>query len=387
MLLGRKRGSDAGAGRSRLWTLLALLIAALALAAAGCGGDDDEASDTGGSAAEGSIWVLLPDSASSDRWEKDDRRFFEEAFKAEGVEYNIVNAEGDANTQLQQAEQAINAGAKVILLVNLSPESGATIIQNARDADVKVVDYDRLTAAGPGADVYVSFDNVKVGQTMADTVGPVIDELDVDKPKVVMMNGGPTDNNSKLFKEGYNETGDYAVSKKAEAGEWEVAADQDVPDWDNQQALTLFEQILVANDNDVDAVFAANDGIAGSVISALKSANAGPIPVSGQDATAAGIQNILAGLQTMTVYKPIEAEANAAAAAAIALLNGEDVSALTGEWETLSINNGEADLPYIALAPIAVTKDNVADTVIEDGFRTWEEICTGEFEQYCPADR
>jgi D-xylose transport system substrate-binding protein len=387
LLLGRKRGSDAGAGRSRLWTLLALLIAALALAAAGCGGDDDEASDTGGSAAEGSIWVLLPDSASSDRWEKDDRRFFEEAFKAEGVEYNIVNAEGDANTQLQQAEQAINAGAKVILLVNLSPESGATIIQNARDADVKVVDYDRLTAAGPGADVYVSFDNVKVGQTMADTVGPVIDELDVDKPKVVMMNGGPTDNNSKLFKEGYNETGDYAVSKKAEAGEWEVAADQDVPDWDNQQALTLFEQILVANDNDVDAVFAANDGIAGSVISALKSANAGPIPVSGQDATAAGIQNILAGLQTMTVYKPIEAEANAAAAAAIALLNGEDVSALTGEWETLSINNGEADLPYIALAPIAVTKDNVADTVIEDGFRTWEEICTGEFEQYCPADR
>ena len=386
MLRGKKRTSAGGARRSQLWTLLTLLVAVLALAAAGCGGDDDEGAGTTGGSADGSIWVLLPDSASSDRWEKDDRRFFEAAFKAEGVEYNIVNAEGDANTQLQQAEQAINAGAKVILLVNLSPESGATIIQNARDADVKVVDYDRLTAAGPGADVYVSFDNVKVGQTMADTVGPVIDELD-GTPKVVMMNGGPTDNNSKLFKEGYNETGDFAVSKKVAAGDWEVAADQDVPDWDNQQALTLFEQILVANDNDVDAVFAANDGIAGSVISALKSANAGPIPVSGQDATAAGIQNILAGLQTMTVYKPIEAEANAGAAAAIALLNGEDVSALTGEWEMLSINNGEADLPYIALAPIAVTKDNVADTVIKDGFRTWEEICTGEFEQYCPANR
>ncbi len=386
-MLGRKRGSDTGARRSRLWALLALLVAALALAAAGCGGDDDEgAGTTGGSAAEGSIWVLLPDSASSDRWEKDDRRFFEEAFSAEGVEYNIVNAEGDANTQLQQAEQAINAGAKVILLVNLSPESGATIIENARDADVKVVDYDRLTASGAGADVYVSFDNVKVGQTMADTVGPVIDELD-GTPKVAMMNGGPTDNNSKLFKQGYNETGDFAVKTKVAAGDWALAADQDVPDWDNQQALTLFEQLLVANDNDIDAVFAANDGIAGSVISALKSANAGPIPVSGQDATASGIQNILAGLQTMTVYKPIEAEAKAAAAAAIALLNGEDVSALSGEWENLTINNGENDLPYIALAPIAVTKDNVADTVIADGFRTWEEICTGEFEQYCPADR
>jgi D-xylose transport system substrate-binding protein len=287
-------------GRSR-WLLLALavLVAAFSVAAAGCGDDDDDeagatGADTtattdegdGGGEADGSIWVLLPDSASSDRWEKDDRRFFEAAFDEAGVEYNIVNAEGDASTQLQQAEQAINAGAKVILLVNLSSESGATIIETAREADVQVVDYDRLTAAGAGADVYVSFDNVRVGQTMADTVGPVIDDLDAETPKVVMMNGGPTDNNSKLFKEGYNETGDYAVSKKVDAGEWELVADQDVPDWDNQQALTLFEQILVANDNAVDAVFAANDGIAGAVISALQSANAGPIPVSGQDATA-----------------------------------------------------------------------------------------------------
>ena len=263
-------------GRSRrfaLTLLLVLLAFALATTAAACGGDDDDdeaaadttaadtsGDDTGAAAADGSIWVLLPDSASSDRWEKDDRRFFEEAFGEAGVEFNIVNAEGDAGTQLQQAEQAINAGAKVILLVNLSSESGATIIDAARDADVKVVDYDRLTAAGSGADVYVSFDNVKVGQTMADTVGPVIDELGKPEPQVVMMNGGPTDNNSKLFKEGYNETGDFAVSKKVEAGDWEVVADQDVPDWDNQQALTLFEQILVANDNKVDAVFAANDG-------------------------------------------------------------------------------------------------------------------------------
>jgi D-xylose transport system substrate-binding protein len=385
-----------GGARKLLVLLAALLIALLALTAAGCGGDDDdeeEAGDTAaatgeeGGGAEGSIWVLLPDSASSDRWEKDDRRFFTEAFDEAGVEYNIVNAEGDANTQLSQAEQAINAGAKVILLVNLSSESGATIVETARDADVKVVDYDRLTAAGPGADVYVSFDNVAVGQAMADTVGPVIDELEVEAPKVVMMNGGPTDNNSKLFKEGYNESGDFAVSTKVEAGDWELAADVDVPDWDNQQALTLFEQTLVSNNNDIDAVFAANDGIAGAVVSALKSAGQEPLPLSGQDATAAGIQNILAGWQTMTVYKPIKAEADAAAQAAIALLNGEDVSQLEGDWENLTINNGEADLPYIALQPIPVTKDNIADTVIADGFRTWEEICTGEFEQFCPEDR
>jgi D-xylose transport system substrate-binding protein len=395
-----RRRADTPSAGTRPWRLLLLaaLVAALAVVAGGCGGDDDDggeaagtgdttAETTGGEGGDGSIWVLLPDSASSDRWEKDDRRFFEAAFDEAGVEYNIVNAEGDASTQLQQAEQAINAGAKVILLVNLSSESGATIIDTAREADVKVIDYDRLTAAGSGADVYVSFDNVRVGQTMADTVGPVIDDLDVEKPKVVMMNGGPTDNNSKLFKQGYNETGDFAVSKKVEAGEWELVADQDVPDWDNQQALTLFEQILVANSNDVDAVFAANDGIAGAVISALQSANAGPIPVSGQDATANGIQNILAGRQTMTVYKPIKAEAEAAAAVAVALLNGEDVESVEGDWEMQSINNGETDLPYIALEPIAVTKDNIADTVIADEFRTWDEICTGEFEQYCPEDR
>ena len=152
------------------WLALVLLVTALAVVAAGCGGDDDEAGGDG----EGSIWVLLPDSASSDRWEEDDRRFFEEKFTAEGIEHNIVNAEADAATQLQQAEQAINEGAKVILFVNLSAESGATIIETAREADVKVVDYDRLTTAGEGADVYVTFDNVRVGQAMADTVGPVI---------------------------------------------------------------------------------------------------------------------------------------------------------------------------------------------------------------------
>ena len=379
----RRLDASSRKGAPRLLAFLVGMVAVFALLAVGCGGDDDG----GGGSGDGSIWVLLPDSASSDRWEKDDRRYFEAAFKEAGVEYNIVNAEGDASTQLNQAEQAINADAKVILLVNLSSESGATIIDNAREADVKVVDYDRLTAAGSGADVYVSFDNVKVGQAMADTVGPVIDKLTASPKRVVMMNGGPTDNNSKLFKQGYNESGDFAVKTKAAAGDWQVVADQDVPDWDNQQALTLFEQILVAQKNNVDAVFAANDGIAGSVISALQSAGVGKIPVSGQDATAPGIQNILAGFQTMTVYKPIKAEADAAAAAALALLNDEDVKELTGDFEVMSINNGEADLPYIALTPIAVTKANIADTVIADGFRTWAEICTGTYEKFCPADR
>jgi len=342
----------------------------------------DEGDDSGdtATAGDGSIWVLLPDSASSARWETDDRRFFEEAFDEAGVEYNIVNAEGDAQQQISQAEQAIASGASVILFVNLDSGSGAAIIDLARSADVAVIDYDRLTIEGPGADVYVSFDNVEVGRTMASVLEPAIDDLGVDTPRVVMLNGGPTDNNATLFREGYAET----VEPRVEAGDWELVADESVPEWDNAEALTIFEQILVDAGNDVNAVFAANDGLANSVIAARKNAGLDPFPVSGQDATVGGIQNILAGDQTMTVYKPIAAEAAAAAEAAIALLNGEDVAALA---DGQTINNGSADLPFIALEPVAVTADNVADTVIADGFRTWEEICVGDFEEFCPADR
>ncbi len=373
-------------------TRILLPLLALALVASGCGGDDtdtdtgtDSGSESGdtattGDAGDGSIWVLLPDSATSARWETDDRRFFEEAFDAAGVDYNIVNAEGDAQQQVSQAEQAIASGAEVILFVNLDAGSGAAIIQQARDADVAIIDYDRLTIEGPGADVYVSFDNVEVGRTMAEVLEPAIDELDVDTPRIVQLNGGPTDNNATLFREGYYET----VEPRVEAGDWELVADEAVPEWDNAEALRIFEQILIDAGNDVDAVFAANDGLANSVVAARKNAGLDPFPLSGQDATVGGIQNILAGDQTMTVYKPIKAEAEAAAEAAIALLNGEDVTALAG-GETIS--NGSADVPFIALTPVGVTADNVADTVIADGFRTWEEICVGDFEQFCPEDR
>ena len=329
--------------------------------------------------ATGSIAVLLPDSASSARWEADDRRFFEEAFDAAGVEYTIVNAEGDARTQQTQAEQAITNGAKVILLVNLDSGSGAAIIAQAREAGVKVIDYDRLTIEGPGADAYVSFDNVSVGRLMGETLEPLIDGLDADPKQVVQLNGSPTDNNATLFREGY-----YGVAKPHyDAGDWVLVDDQAVPDWDNQQALTIYEQILTAAGGNVDATFAANDGLAGSVIAALKAQDADPMPLSGQDATVGGMQNVLSGWQTMSVYKPIKLEADAAAEAAIALLKGEDVSSLTGD----TINNGASDLPFIKLTPLAVTADNIADTVIADGFRTWDEICVGDFEQYCPTDR
>ena len=327
----------------------------------------------------GSIAVLLPDSTSSDRWEADDRRFFEEAFEAAGVEYTIVNAQGDSRIQQTQADQAIANGAKVLLFVNLDSGSGSVIIAKAREAGIRVIDYDRLTIEGPGADMYISFDNEAVGRLMGETLEPVINGLDANPKRVIQLNGSPTDNNATLFRQGYVSV----AQPHYDAGDWALVGDQAVPDWDNQQAYIIYEQALSAADGNVDATFAGNDGLAGSVVDVLKSQGLDPIPLSGQDATVSGFQNILSGWQTMTVYKPIELEAKAAAEAAIALLNGKDVASLTSD----TINNGQGDLPFLKLIPLAVTKDNIAETVIADGFRTWDEICVDEYAEYCPEDR
>ncbi len=332
--------------------------------------DDEEAMGEGGS-----IAVLLPDSASSARWEADDRRFLEEAFDAAGVEYSIVNAEGDARTMQTQAEQAITNGAKVILMVNLDSGSGAAIIAQARDAGVAVIDYDRLTIEGDGADYYVSFDNESVGRLQGEGIVQAIEEAGLTNPNVAVLNGSPTDNNATLFADGYNSV----ITPYFDSGEWTLVDDQSVPDWDNQQALVIFEQMLTAAGGEIDAAVAANDGLGGAVSSALKNQGLDQIPVTGQDATVAGIQRVLAGEQSMTVYKAIKAEAEAAAALAVSLLHGQDPSELV----TGSVNNGTTDIPSVLLVPVSVTSANVEETVIADGFRTWEEICIGDYAVYC----
>ena len=329
-------------------------------------------------ASKGKIAVLLPDSQSSSRWENDDRKFFVAAFQAAGLsasDYIIQNAGGSASTQQTQADAAITNGATVLLLVNLDSGSGATIEANAAAKGVKTIDYDRLTLNGK-ANYYVSFDNVSVGKLQGQGLVKCLTTMNVTKPKVVELNGSPTDNNATLFKQGY----DSVLQPLYDAGTYSKVADQSVPAWDNQQALTIFEQIITAHPA-IDGVLAANDGLGNAVISGLKNRQLnGHVPVTGQDATAQGIQNIIAGDQCMTVYKAIKAEANAAAALALELRNG------TAPTETMSkLNNGTIDVNSVLLVPVSVTKDNIKQTVLADGFRTLDEICPASLTTQCTA--
>ena len=377
----------------------------LAAVASGCGGDDgtSTAAATGTSASGGAcdkeIWVLLPDSASSPRWESDDRPYFDKAFNDAGIEHTIVNAEGDAATQQSQAEQAIAADAGVIVLTSIDTGSGGAIIDSAKEAGVDVIEYDRFNTGSSGGSAYVSFDNVQVGTTMGEVLEPAIEKLGKDPANVVELNGGEEDNNAFLFKDGYDAT----VQEHVSDGSWKLVADQFVPGWGaNGEGQGIMEQILTDSNNKVDAVFAANDNLAQQAINALDAAGVGPVPLSGQDASAAGIQNILLGNQTMTVYKPIAAEAEVAAKAALALCAGQDPSAVEPDFaaslspattEAIDLNTigikaadgkpadgptGDGVVPYLALSPIGVTVDNIADTVIADNFRTIEEVCTGD---------
>jgi len=359
------------------WRVAAALAAAGVLAFAGCGDDDDDGGGSGASSGAsteeaGKVAVLLPDSRSSVRWETVDRPFLKEAFDAAGVESEIQNAEGDKATQQQQAEQAITNGAKVLLLVNLDSGSGAAIAANAKSQDVAVIDYDRLTLDGD-SDYYVSFDNEAVGKLQGEGLVSCIDEAGTQNPQIAVLNGSPTDNNATLFKNGY----DGVINSKFDSGDWTEVADESVPEWDNQRALTMFEQMLQAADNKVDGVLAANDGLANSVISALKQRKLDQVPVTGQDATLQGIQNIVNGDQCMTVYKAIKKEADAAAELAIALAKGETPEAPD------TINNGTKDVPSVFLDPVPVTKDNITEYLGEPDFPKKEEICTGDLAAKC----
>ena len=319
------------------------------------------------------VCALLPDTKSSVRWTLFDAPDLSKAFKNAGISSEILNAQGSATTQISQAEQCLTNGAKVILLCALDSGSGATIEANAVKAGAKVIDYDRLVLKG-SASYYVSFNNVTVGKLQGQgLVAAMKANGSYAKHGVVAeLNGSPTDNNATLFAQGYNSV----LNPLYKSGQLTKGPNQSVTNWDNQVALTDFQGMLAKTGNKIDAVLAANDGIAGSVVSALQSAKLSPVPLTGQDATPGGAQYILAGWQSGTVYKPVPQEANAAAAVAINLVKGVAVKT------NGSTNNGKRGVPSILLTPTWVTKHNIA-ILFTSGFLKKSQVCTGTYAQYC----
>jgi D-xylose transport system substrate-binding protein len=323
--------------------------------------------------ASAEVCVLLPDTKSSVRWEQFDRPAFATALKAAGVSYTIVNALGDPQKQKSQADQCLANGAKVVVITSLDAGSSIAIQKAAAAKGAKTIDYDREIVGGTGA-VYVSFDGHAVGvlQGKGVVAGLKADGKYSQHPVVAELNGGPTDNNSFLFKGGY----DSVLKPLYANGTLKKGPDQFVPQWDNQQAGTIFAQMLVKTGNKIDAVAAANDGLANAVVVQLKAHKLKPIPLSGQDATPQGVQNIISGWQTMTVYKDVRLEAKAAAKAAVQLAKGQ---ALT---TTGTVPNGKKKMPAVLIKPVSITKANYK-TLFTSGFLKKSDVCNGAYAKYC----
>jgi D-xylose transport system substrate-binding protein len=343
-------------------------MSAFAIVLTGCSSSSD-------SSADGFVGVILPDSASSNRWEKDDRGFLQAAFDAAGVEVDIQNANGDKEAFATIADQMLTAGAKVLILVNLDSDSAKAVQDKAAAQGVKTIDYDRLTLNG-SASYYVSFDNEAVGRLQGEGIKACLDAAGKSKARIVYLNGSPTDNNATLFKAGYDSVLRPLIDSKA----YTLVDDQAVPDWDNAKGGVIFEQQLTKAGGKLDAVVSANEGLGLAAVAVLKKNKLnGKVCVSGQDATAEGLRAILTGDLSNTVYKAIKAEAEATAELAIALLRGEEATTATG-----SVNNGTTDVPSVLLVPVGITKANVKD-VIADGFQTREAVCEG-IEELCVAN-
>jgi len=345
----------------------AAVSSAAAVASSAAAVASSAAAPASSAAAAGKACVILPDAASSARWETADRPFLEEAFKAAGLEYDIQNANGDKAKFATIADGMIAGGCTVMAVVNLDSPSAAAVIKKADAAGIPVIDYDRLTLGG-GAKYYVSFDNVAVGTAIGEGLVKCLTDAGTTTGNVALLNGSPTDNNATLFKQGYE--------KVVKDAGYTITADQAVPDWDNTKAGTIFEQMYTKANGDFVGVASANDGLGGAAIAVLdRNGQAGKIFATGQDATDEGLQRVLLGTQCVTVYKAVKKEAEAAAALMVALANGDTAAADALATGKTADSEAGTDVPSVLLVPQPIFPDNVKD-VIADGFTTADKVCT-----------
>jgi len=332
---------------------------------------------------KGKIGVLLPDTTTSTRYVQYDAPNLTKAFEAAGLsssDFKITNAQGSVSTMQQQAEADITDGASVLLIDPIDTGSGAAIEKNAEAKGLKVIDYDRLVLGGPADRYYVSFNNVKVGQLIGQGEISCINAWGVKNPNILIMDGDPTDNNAKLFAQGYN----GVLAPKFADGTYKKVGEP-TGTWDPPTAQTTFEQQYTAHPN-INAVVTPNDSNAAAVIAALKNKKIPPktFPTTGQDAGLEGLQNILAGYQCGTVYKPYFLEAQAAAALALYLRAGQTPPSTLVNSTTKDSTIG-ANVKSVYTPPTWVTVDNMNDTVVKDGTVTAKQLCSGGFQSACSA--
>lgn len=353
-------------------TAAALAGVAVALVAGltGCGNGN---SSNSAAPANTKVGILLPDTASSPRWVSADPTELKKQCTARKLTCYIDNANGSATTQQSQAQALINAGVGVLLVVNLDSGSGKAIEALARQHNVVTIDYDRLTAGGT-ASYYVSYDNVKVGEDQGTALTKCPQVKGRSTVGYVEIDGAATDNNATLFAQGYNSV----LSKQSG---WQKLADQS-GNWDAATAQTVFTTML-GQHPDLGAVMVANDTMAQSVINVLTAQGlAGKVAVSGQDATAGGLDNVMAGTQCFTIYKPVAGEADVAIKLAGQILAGQKPSAPV---TTKDPTTGREVPSYLA-DPTVITTANVARPVT-DGYVTAAAVCsTPALAKLCAAN-
>lgn len=333
---------------------------------------------------KGNVAAILPDTVTSARYTEFDAPYLTKALQAAGLsssQFSVQNAQGSDATELTLAQEAITKGASVLIMDPLDSGVGARIESYAKSHGVAVVDYDRLTLGG-SRQYYISFDNVRVGRLIGQGLVGCVTAWHVSKPNVLMMYGAPTDNNATLFGQGYN----GVLASYFKSGKY-VKVGQAAGTWDPPTALTEFQQQYTAHKN-INSVLVPNDENAAPIIHYLQTTlhvKPNTFPTTGQDATLVGLQNILAGYQCGTVYKPIYLEAQAAAALAMyirakatpptALVNGQ-----------VTDTTAKVQVSSSLLVPKWVTPSNMNDTVIKDSFVPAKQLCAGSYASKCSAN-
>ncbi|ELY4590339.1 D-xylose ABC transporter substrate-binding protein [Cronobacter sakazakii] len=293
-----------------------------------------------------------------ERWQKD-RDIFVSKAESLGAKVFVQSANGNEETQMSQIENMINRGVDVLVIIPYNGQVLSNVVAEAKREGIKVLAYDRMIN-NADIDFYISFDNEKVGEIQAQSL---VDK--VPQGNYFLMGGSPVDNNARLFRDGQMKV----LKPFIDSGKIKVVGDQWVDGWLPENALKIMENALTANNNKIDAVVASNDATAGGAIQALSAQGlAGKVAISGQDADLAGIKRIIAGTQTMTVYKPITQLANTAAEVAVELGNDKQPKS------DATLNNGLKEVPARLLTPIKVDKSNIESTVIKDGFHKKSEL-------------